>query len=101
MDLHAKRVSLTYPNFRRRKVRLDFDSKCSWVTSVSRRVYQQVDQMCAWVVTVIVCGDVWLNMLMGVTEMNSLCDSGPGDSAGRFTLCVFLCLLSLMHHENP
>ena len=53
----------SYPELRRRKVRLDFTHKCSWVTSLSRRVYQQVDQRCTWVVTVSMCGDVCLNML--------------------------------------
>ena len=42
----------SYPELRRRKVRLDFTHKSSWVTAASRRVYHKVNQRCTWVVTV-------------------------------------------------
>ena len=70
-DLCHRRYDLSCQNFRRRKVRLDFHSKSLWVTSLSRRVYQQVDQRCTWVVTVSMCGDVCLNMLMEAIEVEA------------------------------
>ena len=51
IDLSHRRHRFSYPNFRRRKVCLDFGLKSSWAC-LCRGVYQQVDQRCAWVVTV-------------------------------------------------
>ena len=62
IDLSHRRHRFSHPNFRRRKVCLDFGLKSSWAC-LCRGVYQQVDQRCTWVVTVSMCGDVWLNML--------------------------------------
>ena len=51
IDLSHRRHRFSHPNFRRRKVCLDFGLKSSWAC-LCRGVYQKVDQRCAWVVTV-------------------------------------------------